>query len=480
MLNEIIGSFSKSELKEFTLFVRSPFFNREKVLQRYADMLYASFPDFEKRNELVFKTLYPGKVYNDGLLRNTKSDLLRLAEKFLSAKEFFSSDAEVKKKLVSQLGKRNLGKYGLKHLSLLRSNLDTLTIKDGDYYLEKFNVEKEYLSLSRKSKDKYLRETDQDVVIENLMIFFMINFINQCSQKINRGKIISDRERVSPYHDLIDQILEGCGKHLLDIPNIRIVYYIYKLLKDEDERFFRELKKMVAIGTQGFPQPLIHDVISAASNFAYLKVLSGDRRYLIEQHELIVHSVKSGFYTKSLGYLPFVTYLNAVITGLEAGKTAEAKAFAERYHSDLTEDCKRSALHFSNGLIFYKMKDYGRSLSELSLVATEDYSFKQQIKSLYLKIYYDLNDVDSFYYHADSYKHFIAENKMIHKIVRNQLSHYLKYTKKLFALKNSEVEKREFELSRLENDIKVNPSLINREWLLEKAKEISGHLNLLL
>ena len=474
LLTDILKTFSKAEFKEFVLFVGSPYFNREKVLQRFAEVLHDFYPDFERPNEEFFSALYPGKVYSDSLMRNIRSDMLRLAEKFLSVKGFLTSQKEVKKELVIQLSSRNLSKHSMKHLSSLRNMVDAEEIKDGDHYLDKFHIEREYYLLIQKSSDKYIRNETHDAILENLVNFFMINFIHQSTAELNRGKIITDSRREIPMLSMIDNILEGDGKFLLKVPYINMVYNVYKLLKEEDEKYFHELKKIIAEGMNGVSDDHKLGVYSAASNFAYLKVLSGDLRYIRDQYEIIMYTVKSGIHKRQKGHLPFVVYMNAVITGLEVDKIAEAEAFAEEYNSELIEEYRNSARHFCRGLISYKMKDYDDAVTELSRVVTEDFSFKQQIKSLYLKIYFDLNESEPFHFHTDSYKHFISENKMIHTLVRKQLSDYLKYAKKLFALKNSEDGIDKFELNKLTDEIKSSPSLINRKWLLEKADEIKN------
>ncbi len=93
-LLELLKTFSANDYKEFVAFVNSPYFNREKILERFARILFESHPHFTKSNEDLFSELYPGKKYNDNFMRNIRSDLLRLAEQFLSVKEFLSSRSE--------------------------------------------------------------------------------------------------------------------------------------------------------------------------------------------------------------------------------------------------------------------------------------------------------------------------------------------------------------------------------------------------
>ncbi len=474
-LLDLLKTFSANDYKEFIAFVNSPYFNREKILERFAKILFETHPHYTKSNEELFLELYPGRKYNDNLMRNIRSDLLRLAEQFLSVKEFLSSKSEVKLKLVDQLSRRNLPKHCLKQITSLNVLLEAGEFKDDKYFLNKFQLEREHDSLIARSGEKYLRETRRDKIIENLVIYFFINFIHYNSADLNRKKIISESSGENSLPFEIDGILEGEGKYLLQVPYIKLFYHIYKVLKDEDEKHFRALKKIITDGMIGISDKDKPSVLSAASNFAYLKALVGEERFLKDQFELIMLSVTSGYHKKLKGHLPLIIFLNAVIIGLELKETKEIEKFVKDYSNDLLDDYRETAQHFSNALIYYKKKDYDNAVTELSKVNAEEFSFKQQIKSLYLKIYFDLNEPEPFYFHSDSYRHFINENKKIHKLVRKQLSDYLMYTKKLFALRNSTEDLDSSSLRKLADEIKSNPSLINRKWLLEKAEAMKGY-----
>ena len=471
-LYELLKTFSDLEFREFLTFVSSPYFNKEKVLEKFAGILFDSHPDFGKSNEEYFSNLYPGKEYNDSLMRNIRSDLLRLAEKFLAVKGFLSSQTDSKLTLVRQLSKRNLTKQSLKQISGLTEILDSGEVKDGEYFLYRFLAERESDLLLTKSGDKYLREAKHGIIRENLVIFFLINFIHYATADLNRGKMISDTNSEDLLPSKIEEILEGDGRYLLEVPYINLFYQIYRLLKDEDEKHFYSVKKMISEGLIGISDSDKASVLSAASNFAYLKVLSGDQKFLKDQYELIVLSAKEGLHKKHKGHLPLVSYLNAVILGLELEMIEDAERFIKEYSGDLLEDHRKAAQNFCNALVLYKKKDYEKAIAELSEVTTEEFSLKQQIKSLYLKICYDINDTDMFYFHTDRYSHFISENKKIHKLVKKQLSDYLKYTKKLFALKNSAKKIDSAGLEQVIDSVKSTPSIINRKWLLEKADEI--------
>jgi hypothetical protein len=89
----LLRSFSKEELKEFQNFVDSPYFNREKSISRLVaevkkELIYPKESNLLK--EGIFKRVYPERVYSDDLMRNIVSKTLKLAEEFVTNREFQS------------------------------------------------------------------------------------------------------------------------------------------------------------------------------------------------------------------------------------------------------------------------------------------------------------------------------------------------------------------------------------------------------
>lgn len=118
---KIFKTFSGEEFKSFKDFVRSPFHNKNKNVIRLFDILKKQYPDFKSgtiAKEKIFSKLFPGKKYNDVVIRILISDLLKLSESFLSYTEFQKSHLTSLKFLLNELKERNLD-------SLYVSNLIT-------------------------------------------------------------------------------------------------------------------------------------------------------------------------------------------------------------------------------------------------------------------------------------------------------------------------------------------------------------------
>jgi len=472
-LIKLLKSFSKKELKEFLLFVKSPYFNNEKVLTVLSEIIYDSFPAFDKTKEEVFSALYPGKKFNDPLSRNIYSDLLRLAEEFLSIKNYRADKIKFSRGLLSELSSRNITDRFLKQKKIITDMLSKVEIKDGEYYHSLYDLESEHKSFVTRNKDLYIKMDDfAEEIIEQLVIFFLIKITYYNAETINRKKIIHDSGAELKYENEIESILQK-SKHLLEIPYIKVFYYLYKIVKDESEEHFHLLKEFAGKDLNRISEKDWQSIFTVLGNYSYIKVLSGDLKFIKDQFEISRTSIEKGVHMRSHGFIRHIQFMNVVITGLDIGKGKWIEEFIEKYSGELKDEFRIPTQRFCRALIFYNKKNYENALGELALVETEDFSFKQQIKSLYLKIYFDVNEPESFYFHFDSYKHFIRKNKLVHDLVRKQLSDYISFTKRLFDLKTNVNGIDKTGLIQMEKEVNKSISLINKKWLLEKIKEMN-------
>jgi hypothetical protein len=160
-----------------------------------------------------------------------------------------------------------------------------------------------------------------------------------------------------------------------------------------------------------------------------------------------------------------------VVTGLEAGETGWVNNFISQYKSELDKINRENTFIFCSAFYNYWIKNFSEALNLAAKVKTDDSSYKHQLKSLYLKIYYDLNETEPFYSHVDNYKHFISSEKNVGEQVRLNVNNYINYAKRLFDLKSSNIID-SIEVKMLENEIINNKAMINKPWLLRRIKEL--------
>jgi hypothetical protein len=213
-------------------------------------------------------------------------------------------------------------------------------------------------------------------------------------------------------------------------------------------------------------------------NYCYLRVMHGDLDYIKEQFFIYKTNIESGFYKQQHNFLPHILYLNTMILGLEAGESKWVEDFIERKINELNLEIRENLKNFSYSLINLHKRNYDKALEYSVVIQTNDIGIKHQIKSLMLKIYFEKNDMEGFYSHIDSYRHFISNDKLISDDNKKMFSNYINYSKKLFDIQNLNQDfESEFQLKKLKEEIIGNTFMINKSWLLNRINKMESSTN---
>ena len=475
-LIRVLKTFNNEEIKSFNDFVSSPFFNKEKVLINLANYLRQHHPEYkssEIEKEAVYGFLYPGKKYNDGLMRNVISDLYKLTEKFLAVNNLINNGIKENLLLLDELKNRKLYSQFLKIKEKTDEQIEMPGFKDEIYYERKTELAKLHRSYLRESKDSYTKWVEGIQELSDLLTAgFLVNILYYNTFMINkRDNVVNADYRIN-FNSELESFLENDGNQYLEIPNIEYCYLAFKLIKTNDEYYFYKLKNFFELKFNLIDGTAKKNIYTALQNYALSKVVTGNTKFIRELFQLYKGSVESHTLKGTTSYITNVYFMSIVVIGYEAGEFEWVEKFINNNIDDVKEDVKNDTLHFCRALRAFWDKDYASSLTWLAKVTSEEVSFKHNVKSLTLKIYFDLNETEPFYSHIDSYKHFILNNKHINDRVRVQINNFVNYSKRLFVIKNGGGAEKDIHLEILKKEISGNNELANKIWLLKKVEEI--------
>jgi len=471
----LLKTFTKEEFKKFGLFLRSPYFNRENIQIKIYDVMKEYYPDFNSsllEKQKIYDILYPGRRYNDGAMRNILSDMLKLAELFLSIERFQSENFKKNIFLLEELRERKLKTNFLKQKERTEKIIEENIIKDGLYYDRKSELAALYARFLRGTqetfiqRDKVLQETSDLITISSLIKLIYYN-TDMLSVQSNISNITYNLNLAEE----IDSFFKNKGKKYLKISYIEGYWLSFKLIQTGDEKYFYLLKERLTKYSSEMSMHELKNIFTILENYCYKKIKDGNQAFVKEQFLIYKQSVENRSY-ESIGFISSTLFMSIVVIAFEAGEFKWADKFTKEYINDVKEDSRSNTLHFCTALKRYWNNKYEEALKELSKVTSEEFSFKQNIRSLILKIYYDLNEVEPFYSHIDSYKHFINKNKIVHNNIREPINNYILFSKRIFDLKNFPKNNTGFELKKLKGEIMNTSLLINKTWLLKKTDEV--------
>ncbi len=471
----LISSFSEQEFRQFGLFCSSPFFNKEKVQEKFYEILKKYYPEFDNKSfekEKVYSKLYPGKKYNDGVMRNILSRSLELAETFLAVNSLMKNEFEYHFLLMDDLANKNQFKLSERAASKAEESLKNDETKNEDHFYREYRLEGLRRKAMMKQKSSlYTPDSSPKKMADNLTISYLISMF-KANTLIANNNLNVLKLSYEPYlmGQLEDYVTLESSK-FSGLVYMKFYFNAYMLAKTEEPVYFHKLKEILETGYDELGDAGKSEIFSILANYCYVRINKGDIKFRTEHFKLIKEKIERGNYKGSKEFLSHIHYMDLVITGLESGNFEYVDEFIERYRDELDKSNRENTYNFARALIYFHKKEYGNAVKWASKVSTEDLSYKHQLKSLYLKIYFEMNETEPFYSHIDSYRHFLGNEKNIPQSTRESILAYVSYAKKLFDAKNK-TEEKDFHLYKMRKEIEENRSMVNKFWLLEKISDI--------
>lgn len=472
---KVLKTFSPIEFKTFGIFLNSPYFNSEKLPVKLFELLRKFYPEFSENSllkEKIFAKLYPGKPFNDKLIRNISSDMLKLAETFLLSELNSKDQLKPRLQLMNEFSKRKVIPLYERNLEKTEKLLGNIEIKDIEYYKIKLDVEKSKRAHNIMHKDIYIDQSNSDQEISDLVtIVSLLELIYRNLQMVNNQKKFSYIYKPA-FEEEIDHFLNNGGSRFLEIEYIKYLYYTYKLLKTQDEQYYKLLKNLLNGDFENLPRDIVRDIYISLTNYCYIRISRGDDDFIKELFLNNREMVSNDLLTNSAGNIPNVFFMNTVTTGLESNEVEWVEIFIEENYVKLKDDSKEDTLNFCRANLCYYKGDYDGAFRNLSKVTTDDMTYKHNVRSLLLKLYFESNEIEPFLFHIDSYKHFITGNKLVFEKIKDSINNYINFSKKIFCIKHKIGKVDQNDLPILKREIIECTPIINRPWLLRKINEI--------
>ncbi len=476
-LLELYKTLNPVERKRFKQYVESGFFNANTSvikLNQYITRALDSSGERELDKKKAHAQLFGKRKYSESQISVLMTFLMRLLEAFIAQLKYDTNKFLQKEYLVAELRKRKLDKHFISNTGEYHKWLQEKRKHDSEYYYASYTLEKEMDHFFMKGE---IRKNDESLQrkSDHLDIFFLSEKLKNLCEMVNRQNIIKSNYNLRMLKALRIYIDENTS-YFQTIPAVYIYYKILlTLLEGENAEHFRELKQSLDKYFKAFSQEEALQMYLFAQNYCIKKINSGDARYLQEilaiyetllQNELIFED----------NYLSQWDYKNIVSVGLKLGKFDWTKDFIENYKHRLSPESRENAYEYNLSLLHYTRKDYKSALKRLQHVDFTDVFYHLGAKSILLKSYYELEEVEPFYSLVDAYKVYLVRTKKISVYQRTMHQTLVKYTKQTFdlKLKMGAVSgiAQEKAIKKLKDRITGNRDKADFSWLLEKVDEL--------
>jgi len=458
----ILKSLSQPELNRFGKFLNSPFFNESSVLIKLFKEYRKYYPDFEDLDiRKIFKDAFPSKDFNEALLRNYNSDLLKLGEDFLIQVNL-NREATLKPLLLNELNHRKL--YSLFESSYKNAfeELGRSPYRDSDYFRSRYKLLTEKYQYSFRKRNT--SELDIDELEKSFVNYCINDLLVQCATRENNRPILDLKNE----HLLKGEVLKIVEKNN-DIFQHSVLanYYSLRMLLDNSEKYYAVLKNHI--------DKYGHEMEPLNHYNTYIKMISFNVRNkdgferMRENFALTKKIIEKNLAVRN-GIIPHAVYTDQVKDGLELQEFKWVYDFIENYKKWLSDDIRENVYNYCIGRYYYYTGNSKKALEHLSKVPKNNYILPLAIRNLIARVQWEESDAGLIAANIAAYRQYISENKKLTKRDISRHSLFINTYSKIFKCK---FDGKEFNTSKAKQEV-LNGDLPSKEWLLEKISELEA------
>ncbi|MCI0716423.1 MAG: hypothetical protein L0Y77_08925 [Chlorobi bacterium] len=472
-------------MKKFERFVSSNYFNTNERVYKLLRVLKKFHPSFSNRkltNHYIFRKIYGDRKFNDITLRYLLSEFLKLTKQFISISATQKNKHEMSKIFIEEMIFR-------KQFSQVRSNIVKLEkevnknfIIGTNYLHNKMDVSllwhmySFFSSTGFKQIHKNVEGGEFEVyntIIDLCHIYQNLIAIKNSHNVEYEDNLLFAFIRNFDYKGMLDSVekLKTDDKQREKLLNVLKIYLCFMITftDEKEEIYFEKMKALVFRFQDIFKTEELRDIHTMLTNCCRFKARAIDNeKYLRYSFELIQNALSKNLYLSLGQYMPFTTYILILNNALALKEINWTEDFVNKYIKEIAPEIREDVHSYSAAEILFQKKQFEGALEQLSKVKFDFEMIKPNVRSLTLMTYYELELIEAAYSLIDSFAHFINSNKKITPLQKEADSNFISFVKTLLKHKGKKVN-----LFKLVKEIERCSNLSRREWLLEKAEEVS-------
>lgn len=478
-LLQILESFSNEDMIRFRLFINSPFFNKNEIVVKFFDCIKKFHPSFQSSKlskENIFRKLFKGEIYNDGMMRTIIFKTNSLAEKYICNKAGSENSMENNFALLEYFNKNRMEKLFQKKFEEINSEVEKMPFKDENYYLRKIKLFFHYEVFVENNRYKFKGYEEQRYkssgdVNKNLTYYFFLMTLSHYTfffEDTSEGKPDMNNKILNILIEfLIANIEEFSDNKIIKLQALEFLLY-----KEKDEKYYYSLKDLLINSPGNFRYTDRYNLHNVLQHYCQGKIFHGHSNFKRERFELYNTALDQNLVSLYEG-----DYFNDLLFGsitqncVSLSEFKWADGFISKYSSRLSPDIRDVVVNFLQAYICASQKNFESSLVFLNKIGPiTNISYKAPVRDLTIKSLFELGLFSELSYHIDAYKKYINQNRRSYTDYRYlRIKNYINYLGKLFRFKEkSDISS----IKDLRIEIEANTNTMERLWLLEKIDEI--------
>lgn len=475
-LIQILSAIDNTQFRDFGKFVNSPYFNSNKKVCEFYEILKIYYPDFNAPDltlEIVFKRLYKTDEFVKGTMYFLISETQDLLERFLGIEKI--DNLMIEAASIKSIGEMRLYQiFDVKYKDVMKKiskgndpeNLYRFLLSG----INRHNIieRKEFLTKKDKYNNIWLEPVDE------LINLFLKNMLWNVVLLSNFRQTLND-ELTIPFYKEVMEYAEKNERKFNDI-EMKILFFQVKVIIEDDENYFIKLKDLIKNNSKKISPDSIQEICTVLSNFCAYRILRGE---VLHREQLEIQNLYLRLYIdKTNDIFPIDSFHQCFMLLLALDEIELAKKFISRYLKKLEDKFRSNAAAFGKASINYEEKKFDLALKEASTIKNFTHIFyKHAVKVLQLKSYYELGLYSEGEDAANSFMNFLRHDKLTNTNVKNNYFEFIKFYKRLLTIQFSRNKNM---INRYIFDLKKNKSFTTAKvWLMEKSKELESKQKIL-
>ena len=408
--------------------------------------------------------LFGGEPFNDKTIRYLLSDLHSQTLQYIGYLEIKNNQHLFQTLISDGLAKRNCARSYSAHLNHQKKKLSTQPGLSPDAYFGQYQlgmIEAEWqLTHGTRSAG------DMGDVLEHLDRFYLVKKLQLCCEALNVSNVLAKEQKLFMLDELIWQIHNS---KFSEVPHIAIYLKIIDTLRQPDDKsHFTKLTKLLQAHGDRIEQNDLRDMYHYVLNYSIKMINQGDRVH----RKVLLDNYKQMMAQQILiqdGQISQWHYKNVVTICLRQDETAFANTFIHTYRKFLSADVRENAFQYNAAYLQFAKGQYKDAISGLQKVDLDDVYYRLDARSILLKSYYELNDIDALFYQASSFRMFIRRNKSISAYQKAVYLNLIKITLALVRAGSNRTR-----LKRVKDRVERDSRIADLQWVESKLEELGG------
>lgn len=463
VLLEILRSFNRKEVRDLRKWLQSPAHNQRSDVIQLFDFLIENLNKDKvlPEKEQAWGHVFPKEPYDDARMRQVMYFLLKNIEEFLVFTDYTSDPVKTQISLTKIYLQRKLDKAYRQASRLSKEYLEKQPLRNSYFLLQRTLLELEENNHWDTSQNVAfnLQETSDALEKWFLAEKLRISYAMWAHQKVyqtanyNLGML----EPILPY--------VGSGEMLKE-PAIAGFYYAYMtILKPLEERYFDELVKLIENAGKAFNPTEARTLYVAAINYCVPKVNQGHLDFARRAFLLYRTGLETGTLLDN-DIVSRYTFGNAVGAALRVGEYGWAEQFIQQFQHHLEEKERQSIVNFNLSRVYFEKGDYDQAQRLLTRFEYDDMLFNIIAKTMLLKIYYEIGELDAFESLLESMRIYLKRKEALDPTRKMAYKNMISMMKKMLNLNPYSKAQTE----RLNKLVQETNPLMERDWLLKQLE----------